>query len=79
MPHTIFTAIDNEHARRLAELDTTHRLHDGTIWSPEDYDRRVAREMFRYEQARTAVRKYYQTVEQWEHEQTGFWAWELRR
>jgi hypothetical protein len=79
MPHTIFTAIDNAHAQRLADLDTFYKAA-GKLWcSQEDYDRRLAREMFRYEQARTAVRKYYQTVDQWEHEESGFWAWELRR
>lgn len=78
MPHTIFIAIDNAHAQRLANLDTLHKLPDGKIWDKEDYDRRLARENFRYEQARNAIRKFYQTADEWEHEQTGFWARELK-
>lgn len=78
MHKTIFDAIDHEHAKRLGELYGSSRLDGGLWWSEEDYARRVARENFRYEKARSAVREYYLPVDIWEHEFTGWWAFEQR-
>jgi len=60
-----------EHEKRNAELSELKQ-----VMGKDDYERRVYREVYRYEHALNAVRQYNLSADDWEIEQTGKNRWE---